>query len=242
MEIFGKVGEFVVLADMCGRGRDPNDKVVLGTDSHNSNFPSSTPEEGSRQIVTRECVERGFLVSQGFSGNMYEAWPASMAITASTGKRLVEGVDLLFDVGDANRYYYPEARKQQNGYNNPDAGLNLGYSMDLCYENFGGRRSSGGQCSGVASGVKWNDPRSVFRGINRGMYFDPPITNNSGGSEVWYTDPFGKNGRTTPFVGSVRQFITPKNVNYASFISGAIDPRVILRVHDDGGRTVHAPN
>lgn len=179
---------------------------------------------------------------------MYEAWPASLSIEDRSGRRLASGINLLFDVQDANRYFYPEATKRLRGYNNPEAGLNVGFSMDLCYDrSLPGRQSRGGICDWATNygqlSIKWNDPRSGFRGLNRGMYFQPAVLNNAGGSEFVYTDPYGKNAQSTPFTGSVRQQISTKNVDYGrDIIQDAIDPRVIMRTHDDGGRTVHAPN
>ena len=34
---------------------------------------------------------------------------------------------------------------------------------------------------------------------------------NSDGPEVWYTDPYGKHGRTESFPGSIRQQISRTN-------------------------------
>ncbi len=60
---------------------------------------------------------------------------------------------------------------------------------------------------------------------------------NAAGPEVWYTDPFGKNGRAMPFPGSIRQFVAPIT-NAATPISG---PR-IGGARYYGGTGVHAPN
>ncbi|GEM_PF-372180 len=250
METFGRVGGFTEFMPMCGveRRSQPQDFQFLGTTTVNQGYPSET-NGSDREIQTRRCIESGFLVPSGrFSGNLYEAWPATLDIFDSNGRQLLGDVNLLFDVEDANRYFYPEDMKLRNGYNNPDAGLNIGYAMDLCYENFNGRAARGGPCEwttnyGQIRDIKWSDPRSAFRGINRGMYFKPAIVNNAGGPTTWYTDPFGRNGRTTPFAGSVRQQIESKNINYSSLIGGRnIDPRVNNRLHDDGAGTVHAPN
>jgi hypothetical protein len=60
---------------------------------------------------------------------------------------------------------------------------------------------------------------------------------NADGPEVWYTDPFGKHARTTPFPGSIRQFISRTNNSAVPFHG----PRI---GHDRnyGGASVHAPN
>lgn len=250
MEGFGRPGGFTKFMPLCGieRRSDPQDFVNIGTDDKNNEYPGG---DGDREIPTRDCVEKGFLVPEGqWSGNMYEAWPANLSVEGPNGRRIAWGVSLLFDANDANRYYFPEALKAQRGYNNPDAGTNLGFTMDLCYDRSlmsQGRRYRGGPCDwatdyGRIRDITWDDPRSGFRGLNRGMYFQPPVLENAGGPEFWYTDPYGYNASPQPFPGAVRQQVTPKNVNLSTLINDHIDPRVNNRFHDDGGGTVHAPN
>jgi hypothetical protein len=192
-------------------------------------------------------------VPQGsFSGNLYEAWPASLAIYDGSGRAVVSGVNLLFDVEDANRYFYPEAMKALNGYTlSPQpsfATTNLGMTMDLCYEQIaGGRKARGGACDvatnfGNTQGIKWDDPRSAFKGLHRGMYFMPAVLKNAGGPNAWYTDPYGEQGSANPFPGSIKQRLTPGTMDYSSLIGAPLDPRVTDRIHDSGSGTVHAPN
>jgi hypothetical protein len=62
---------------------------------------------------------------------------------------------------------------------------------------------------------------------------------NAGGPEVWYTDPFGKHGRTQPFPGSVRQFIARINNDRGGLeLAGP----GIGGDRDYKGPRVHAPN
>ena len=254
MQPFGRGGGFTRFMPMCGveRRGDPRDFVNLGVDPLMSDLPDGP---GDREIITRDCIETGFLVPQGqWSGNLYEAWPASLALRRADGTPIVSGINLLFDVEDAARYFYPEATKALRGYSTqrPElAGTNLGYAMDLCYDvslASQGRRYRGGPCDwamnyGAITGIGWNDPRSAFRGLHRGMYFQPGTLAHGGGTEVFYTDPFGGNATSTPFAGAIRQQVTPKTLGYSSLIGGApIDPRVVDRQHDDGGGSVHAPN
>jgi hypothetical protein len=106
-----------------------------------------------------------------------------LAIYDGSGRAVASGINLLFDVEDANRYFYPEAMKAQNGYTiSPQPSFsttNLGMTMDLCYEQIaGGRKARGGACDpatnfGKTQGIKWDDPRSTFKGLHRGMYFMP---------------------------------------------------------------------
>ena len=251
LQPFGREAGFTELAPLCGRERrsDARDRVEVGHSQFSADYPDGA---GDREIVTRDCVERGFLVEEGtFSGNPYEAWPATLAIRTAGGREIVSAIGTLFDVNDAARYYYPEALKASRGYaaQHPElAGTDLGYMQDLCYERFGSRRAHHGMCDasthyGADEGIAWDDPRAAFRGLNRGMYFHPGLLRNAAGPAVWYTDPFGGRAATTPFPGAVRQDVSRREVDYGSLIAGRpIDPRIVQRVHADGRGTVHAPN
>jgi hypothetical protein len=254
LQPFGRAGGFTSFMPMCRveRRSDPRDFVAVGQSPWSPWHPDGP---GDREIITRQCVEIGFLVPQGeWSGNFYEAWPASLVLRRPDGSPVLQGVNLLFDVQDANRYFYPESLKAQRGYDlqRPElAGTNLGYSMDLCYDTSllaQGRRQRGGACDiatgyGTIAGVGWDDPRSAFRGLNRGMYFQSAVIDNAGGPAVWYTDPYGNGARSTPFPGALRQVVGSRRIDYGALVAGqAIDPRVVSRVHDDGAGTVHAPN
>ncbi len=254
LQPFGRVGGFTSFMPMCNvpRRGDPQDFVAVGTSPWSPWYPDGA---GDREIVTRQCVEIGFLVPPGeWSQIMYEAWPASLSLRRPGGAALAGGVNLLFDVLDANRYFYPEALKLLRGYDlvRPElAGTHLGWSMDLCYDTSllaQGRRSRGGACDwatqhGSIAGIDWDDPRSGFRGLNRGMYFQPADIDNLDGPEHWYTDPYGGNASPVPFPGALRQQLSSRRIRYSELIGGsAIDPRVAQRAHDDGAGTVHAPN
>jgi hypothetical protein len=248
---FNKPGGFTKFMPMCGiqRRDDPQDFVWLGTTAMNSMYP---PGPGDREIITRDCIETGFLVPSGsWSGNLYEAWSAPLQLFDASGRAIASGINLLFDVEDANRYFYPENLKALRGYNNPNAGTNLGFTMDLCYDTTlasQGRIARGGPCEwatdyGRNKNITWDDPRSAFRGLHRGMYFAPAVLDNAGGPSTWYTDPFGNQGSPTWFPGSIKQYLTSAKMNYSTLIGGQpFDPRVVDRTHDDGAGTVHAPN
>lgn len=254
LQPFNRAGGFTSFMPLCNvpRRGDPQDFVEVGHSQWSQWYPAG---DGDREIPTRACVEIGFLVLPGqWSQNLYEAWPASLSVRRANGTPLVSGINLLFDVQDAARYFYPEALKVQRGYHlwRPElSGTHLGYSMDLCYDRSleaQGRRYRGGPCDwatnyGQIQGIDWNDPRSGFRGLNRGMYFQPGFVDNLGGPTVWWTDPYGGRASTTPFPGAIRQVLSAKRIDYSTLIGGAsIDPRVASRVHADGGGTVHAPN
>jgi hypothetical protein len=48
------------------------------------------------------------------------------------------------------------------------------------------------------------------------------VVTNSGGVTEWYTDPFGRNGRTTPFPGSIKQFFAAIDNNYGVGVNGPV--------------------
>ncbi len=60
--------------------------------------------------------------------------------------------------------------------------------------------------NGTVTGVTFDNPASVFNGVER-VDVNATIIDNVGGPEAWQTDPFGKHGRTQLFPGSIRQFI-----------------------------------
>lgn len=65
--------------------------------------------------------------------------------------------------------------------------------------------------NGTIAGIIQTDPRSPFNGVRRVMDMNSFDLNNSDGPTTWYTDPFGRGARTTPFPGSIRQYIAKIN-------------------------------
>lgn len=223
---FGAPGEFIRFC-----GADRTTPIVLGTTDANKNYPG-TRGQGMRNIGTRDCVEQTMLVPSGqFSSFPYEIWDGNITIRRSDGSLIARNGG-SWEVLDAIRYY------------NPNTTNRISYSVEACYENINGRTARGGDCGflkdtyGTNNKIAWNDPRSTFRGIHRGQYVLPHELNNQGGSQYWYSDPMGGNAKTTPFAGSIRQFVSTVNTRIA-FDS---DPRIVLRWHDNGNNTVHAPN
>ena len=211
--------------------------IHTGTDYASPAFPGTTAN-GDRLITDRNCVEQGFLVPQGqFSANPYEAWPVNIALTQPNGNPVVDGLNLLFDVEDSIRYYWPGHASDGTTVDN------LGHFQDLCTENFNGRTFRGGVCDQGTRSAAWNSPQAGFKDLNRGVYFKPGVTHNAGGSSVWYTDPFGNHAQTTPFPGSIKQGpISLDTLNYAQKAGGFESANVINKYHDSGSGTVHAPN
>ncbi len=221
---FGAPQEFT---RFCGADRN---QIISVPNANLTNFPG-TRQDGFRNIVTRDCVESSMLVPAGqFSSFPYEIWSAGIRIRTANNTVLASNGG-AWEVLDAIRYY------------NPTATNKISYLADVCYETQGDRKARGGTCDvmtnyGAITGITWNDPRSRFRGVQRGQYVNPHILNNAGGATVWYTDPFGGNATTTPFPGATKQMLS----SVKTTTDFSIDPRIILRTHDTGSNTVHAPN
>ena len=82
------------------------------------------------------------------------------------------------------------------------AGL-VGRPIDVCYEvTPAGNAARGGACArstsnGTILGIPFDDPQSVFDGTDRVVDVNSNFIGNKSGPEVWYTDPFGRHGRTS---------------------------------------------
>ncbi len=195
--------------------------------------PLNSPSGGgSRRIPDRSCVEQFVLVPEGersnFSGALRESWQLSESIRAANGQHLA-GVGPYFNVTLPSRFFDPTLEN------------NVGRPIDVCYEvTESGERAQGGACDestneGAVQGMAFDDPRSAFDGADRDMDINGITVTNADGPEVWYTDPFGGNGRTRPFPGSIEQFIS-------KFDNSAVTPHGPSIGRYYGGNGVHAPN
>lgn len=226
---FGAPGEFNTALPCEPRGQI----FRLGTDDSNSNMPGVS-NKGIREILTYDCAKAKLLVpGNEFSAGLYELWSLdNFGIRTKEGVDLVSGLNLGFAVFDPIRFFHP------------DKANDVGYTMDLCYEvEPNGDRARGNFCTGVASGIKFDDPRSLFRDVHREIYFNVGHMNNGGGPTAWYTDPFGRNASRTPFPGSVKQYIAQRTMNYSQKFKFPIDPDAHgADDNHDPARIVHAPN
>lgn len=197
--------------------------------------PANSPRGGGfRAIPDRFCLEQEVLVGAGESPNYFalnETWETSNSIRAEDGRELA-----FF-----NPYYQVRLPSR---YHHPDLAPTVGRPIDVCYETEpNGDRATGGPCeqstdNGQVAGVTFDDPRSAFNGVRRVVDINANRVRNTDGPEVWYTDPFGRNGRTQPFPGSVRQRLSRTENDIGVDVNGP----VIGGGRDYGGPGVHAPN
>jgi len=230
MVAFGTPGAF---KDTCTKSRTIN----AGTAN-----PSTSPVgDGVRFIGDAECVNQSILVPNGqfsqYSLGLYEDWVSSNYLKTANGQTIAY-FDPHFAVFLPSRYFDPSKPN------------NLGRSIDTCYmKESNGDRARGGECDTitnyrdgstipVSERITYDDPRSPMNGVKREFYFNQTWINNPDGPTTWYTDPYGNNGSTEAYAGSVRQYVSQvDNYNKTIFESQAIG-----RDRYYGGNGVHAPN
>jgi hypothetical protein len=217
----GRPGEFV-------RSCDRDVHVQAGTPT-----PANSPEGGGfRAIPDRTCVEAEVLVSPGQQSNfgaLHETWETSNSVRRADGHTLAH-FNPYFQVRLPSRFHDPALAPV------------VGRPIDVCYEVTGaGHRASGGPCDrstdqGQTVGVTFEDPRSEFNGADHFVDINGNDISNADGPEVWYTDAYGRNGRTEPFPGSVRQRISAVE----NFVGVDVGGPTIGRNYSGNG--VRAPN
>ncbi|HET7039741.1 MAG TPA: hypothetical protein VFH97_07625 [Gemmatimonadales bacterium] len=220
----GRPGEFV-------RSCDPEQTIVAGPPT-----PANSPEgDGRRAIPDRACVEQYAFVPEGQTGDfhqaLHESWETSNVV------RRADGHGLAF----FNPYFQVELPSRYFDATQPD---NLARPIAICYETLpNGFRAIGEPCDistggGVLLNVTFDDTRSAFDGAGRTVDINYNEIRNEDGPDVWYTDPFDRNGQVTPFPGSIRQFIAKINNDRGIGMGGP-------RLGEDrpyGGNGVHPPN
>src|SRR5213596_3047246 len=121
-----------------------------------------------------------------------ETWQTSNSVRREDGHTLAF-FNPYFQVSLPSRFYDPAL-----------VGV-VGRPIDVCYEvTPAGNAARGGACgrstsNGTITGITFDDPRSVFDGTDRAVDINSNFIDNAAGPQVWYTDPFGKHGRTTEF-------------------------------------------
>lgn len=147
--------------------------------------------------------------------DMDDFWFSEFRIT---GSGLNMRVAPLFYVVNPSRYYDPAQTNK------------LGRIVDLCYGSLAG----GDYCQQARQNGNpaWDDPRSPFKGTLREFRPGPFQVQNTGPTTI-YTDPYGRNASSTPFAGSIQQYISG-NSSTVLYVRGA--------TRDWGADHIHAPN
>jgi len=222
MVAIGTPGEF--------RSTCTDSTIVVGAPT-----PLNSPDGGGvRVIPDRTCADR-LLVPAGQTsdwGLLRESWQMSESFRTEDGRGLAF-FNPYFQAFLPSRFYDPSA---------PNV---TGRPIDVCYwVGPNGERARGGPCeastaNGTVPGVTFNDPRSAFDGARRQFDINSTVISNREGPTVWYTDPYGRHGRTQPFPGSVRQYIAQIDNDLNNiFPSGP----GIGRSRPYSGQGVHSPN
>lgn len=249
MATFGNPASFV--ASVPGTG---DTTVTTGVPQPNSSPPGGT--ERGRVIPTIANVRNDIYVPVGqtsnFSTGLAESWSSAASLLRNDGTQLV-AFDPAFSVYSPSRYYDPALL------------TNTARSIDVCYSGLNAagqviddplraaeivRQARGPECATVApSGpvtpriqrVAFDDPRSPFNACRREVSIGSTPLANAGGATAWYTDPYGRAGRTASFAGSLRQYIAALDntgsgiVLAAKSFSGDIS-------YCPPGSGLHAPN
>jgi hypothetical protein len=219
----GRPGEFV-------RSCDREVHVQAGAPT-----PANSPEGGGfRAIPDRACVEAALLVPEGQQSNfgaLHETWETSNSVRRADGHTLAH-FNPYFQVRLPSRFHDPALAPV------------VGRPIDVCYEvTAAAERASGGPCDrstdeGQTPGVTFDDPRSEFNGADHFVDINANNISNADGPDVWYTDAYGRNGRTEPFAGSIRQRIASVDNNIGVDANGP----TIGDERNYRGAGVRAPN
>lgn len=224
MVTFGKPGEFTA---------STKDKDITAGSPTPQNSPTGG---GARFIPTLEAIQKHILVPQGqwsqYSQALYEDWVSSNYIRKAGSDDFILYFDPHFAVFAPSRYF------------DPTKSNNLGRTTDICnMTEANGEKFRGGECDqltdyGKNTNIAYDSVNSPFNGVKREMYFNQTTIKNSTGPTTWYTDPFGGNAQTTPFPGSIKQYIAQTN----NTDRPTLESQAIGANRNYGGNGVHAPN
>jgi hypothetical protein len=217
----GKAGHFT---STCGG------EIQAGTAT-----PANSPNGGGQRVIPEwSCVERRVLVREGQQsdyGVLHESWQTSTGIRTRDGKTLAS-FDPYFQVFRPSRFFDATSPNK------------VGRPIDICYVvTADGRRARGGECDQSTRGwtqlgLGFDNPSSRFNGVRRQVDINSNRIDNGGGPTTWYTDALGRNGQTSPFPGSVKQYIAAVNNNYGVSVSGP----TMGSDRSYGGTGTRAPN
>lgn len=205
-----------------------------------------------RNMTDKNCLQNWNTYNPGNNYFApYEIWEGDFAIY--TGNTLTDSSMLAehgrqWDVLDPVRFidvgYQHPTRPWQKDYQfNSENCRKPGGAFDLL--------TFVGGCNDRNTNIQWDSPQSGFRGLKRTTYFGRNRISNSGGSEVYWTDPIGGNAVTTQFSSGLKQRISTVEADIQKVQSRVqqlfgsnhfLNDRAIQRDFNSGGRTVHAPN
>lgn len=198
--------------------------------------PANSPDGGGQRVIPdRTCVDQFIRAAANgeradYSRALHESWQTSNVLRTANGRTLAH-FNPYFQVFFPSRYHDPAA-----------AGI-VGRPIADCDSLNPTRDRSRDLCDlstadGTLTGLAYDDPRSRFNGARRVVDINDNDIDNADGPRVWYTDPFGRNGRTDPFPGSVRQWVATVHNDYGFRVNG---PTIGAERRYDHA-TVHAPN
>jgi hypothetical protein len=190
---------------------------------------------GQRIIPDRSCVDQFMRVGAGqradYNEALHESWQTSNSVRTEDGRNVAH-FDPYFQVFFPSRFYDPAA---PNITGRPISECDL---MDPNRDRPSNDLCDLSTADGTITGMGFDDPRSRFNGVRRFVDINNNDIDNKDGPEVWYTDPFGRNARQSPFPGSVRQWIAKVKNDYGFNVNGP----TIGANRDYGAASVHAPN
>ena len=207
------------------------------TDPLLSRLPNSVYSDTlGRNMTDVACLESLGTATKYF--NPYEIWQGDLRITTPSGKMLAEHGrqwDVLDPVRLIDIGYRHPTRSWQKDYR---------YTSEECE---GLLRIPGtysprlAECGG--GNTAWDSPSSPFKGLKRTTYFGRNRVSNSGGAQVWWTDPLGGNAVTTKFTSGLKQMISSVEADICKLsVCSTLNDRALQRRFSDGGGTVHVPN
>ena len=222
MAAIGRAGEFTRTCDGA--------RVQAGTPT-----PANSPNGGGQRVIPDiNCVERHLLVPSGAVSDdraaLHESWQQSLVLKTKEG-RVIAHMNPYFQVFAPSRFFDPVKSDV------------TGRPIDMCYfVEPNGDRARGGACgaatqNGSLTGIIYNDPRSPFNGVRRVFDINSLDLDNADGPTAWYTDPFGRAASTSPFPGSIRQFVARINNTGLDLSGPGIGSNRMY-----GGPGVHPPN
>ena len=176
-------------------------------------------KEGRRLIPTSQCVKAHHDV-----WGTYETWETDTRIEAPDGHTLIH-FDPWFGVRNPSRIWDSQAKAAM-------ATVDMG-------ERLGESAGDGVPWYRLGTGITKDAPTSPFNGAKRDVYVKDTLIDNAAGPTTWYTDPYGGHASTTPFPGSVRQYVsavtTPQRDVGRAVFGWTTD-------YGPEGSGVHAPN